>query len=93
MQPTQPNREAVAALAHQLWEKNGRPAGRDVEFWLQAERSVLSAAKPPPQAAVPAAAPANIAAPESASAAAKTSYPKAKRPNAKAAKGAAKPAK
>jgi Protein of unknown function (DUF2934) len=23
--------------AHELWEQHGRPAGRDEEFWLQAE--------------------------------------------------------
>lgn len=28
---------AVAHLAHQLWEEHGRPAGRDLEFWLTAE--------------------------------------------------------
>jgi hypothetical protein len=27
----------VSRRAYFLWESNGRPAGRDVEFWLQAE--------------------------------------------------------
>ena len=26
--------------ARELWEQNGRPVGRDVEFWLQAEREL-----------------------------------------------------
>ena len=30
--------EAVRARARELWEINGRPGGRDLEFWLQAER-------------------------------------------------------
>ncbi len=28
----------VRRRARELWEKNGRPSGRDEEFWLQAER-------------------------------------------------------
>jgi hypothetical protein len=28
----------VRARARELWEINGGPAGRDLEFWLQAER-------------------------------------------------------
>jgi Protein of unknown function (DUF2934) len=30
-------REAIKARAHDLWVQHGRPDGRDVEFWLQAE--------------------------------------------------------
>jgi DUF2934 family protein len=30
-------REGIRARAHELWEQNGRPSGRDLEFWLQAE--------------------------------------------------------
>ena len=33
-------RPRVKALAYELWEEAGRPAGRDVEFWLEAERQV-----------------------------------------------------
>lgn len=29
--------EAIAALAYTLWEKDGRPNGRDTEYWFQAE--------------------------------------------------------
>lgn len=33
-----PERQArIRARAHQLWEENGRPAGRDQEFWERAE--------------------------------------------------------
>jgi hypothetical protein len=28
----------VRARAKRIWEENGRPEGRDEEFWLQAER-------------------------------------------------------
>jgi Protein of unknown function (DUF2934) len=30
----------VRARAYELWEQAGRPAGRDLEFWLEAERQV-----------------------------------------------------
>jgi hypothetical protein len=33
----------VAHLACQLWDKAGRPAGRDLEFWLEAEKELLNA--------------------------------------------------
>jgi hypothetical protein len=46
-----PSRDVIAALAYQLWEKNGRPAGQDMKFWLQAEQSLLSSSKPQPLAA------------------------------------------
>ncbi len=31
-------REAIAELACQLWRAEGRPRGRDQEYWLRAER-------------------------------------------------------
>jgi len=31
------SKEQISARAHELWEQHGRPAGRDEEFWLQAE--------------------------------------------------------
>jgi hypothetical protein len=31
------SQEEIRARAHELWEQHGRPPGRDVEFWLQAE--------------------------------------------------------
>jgi hypothetical protein len=30
--------------AYELWERAGRPQGRDAEFWLRAEREVLDQA-------------------------------------------------
>jgi hypothetical protein len=33
-------RQATGARAHELWEQNGRPAGRDLEFWLKAESEI-----------------------------------------------------
>jgi hypothetical protein len=33
---------AVSARAYALWEQAGRPAERDLEFWLQAEKQVGS---------------------------------------------------
>ena len=32
--------EMVRTRARELWEINGRPTGRDLEFWLQAEREL-----------------------------------------------------
>jgi hypothetical protein len=31
------SKEEIRARAHEIWEQHGRPPGRDVEFWLQAE--------------------------------------------------------
>jgi hypothetical protein len=31
------SKEQISARARELWEQHGRPAGRDEEFWLQAE--------------------------------------------------------
>jgi hypothetical protein len=32
----------VAARAYRLWESAGRPAGRDLEYWLLAEQQVMA---------------------------------------------------
>ena len=37
-------RHETGTRARELWEQNGRPSGRDVEFWLQAESEVNEAA-------------------------------------------------
>jgi hypothetical protein len=34
--------EATRRRAYQLWQEARRPMGRDVEFWLRAERELLS---------------------------------------------------
>jgi hypothetical protein len=31
------NRSEVARRAYELWEADGRPSGRDMDYWLQAE--------------------------------------------------------
>ncbi len=36
------NHDEIAGLAKQLWECEGRPSGRDLEYWLRAERQLLS---------------------------------------------------
>jgi len=33
-------KEEIAARAHELWEQNGRPPDRDLEFWLRAETEI-----------------------------------------------------
>ena len=34
------SREQVALMAYEVWEKAGRPHGRDWEFWFEAERQL-----------------------------------------------------
>ena len=38
-----PNENRVRRRARQIWEENGRPNGRDEEFWFQAEREFREA--------------------------------------------------
>ena len=45
-QPQQTNHEEIGRLAYQIWEQRGRPNGCDMEFWLEAERQILSSNKP-----------------------------------------------
>jgi hypothetical protein len=35
-----PTDEQIRQRAHEIWEENHRPDGRDEEFWLQAEREL-----------------------------------------------------
>jgi Protein of unknown function (DUF2934) len=35
-----PTEEKIRKRAREIWEDNGRPIGRDEEFWLQAEREL-----------------------------------------------------
>jgi len=42
-QNTSTQHDEIASIAAGLWEQAGRPAGRDLEFWLNAERRVLAA--------------------------------------------------
>ena len=33
-------KEGVRARARELWDQHGRPPGRDLDFWLEAERQL-----------------------------------------------------
>lgn len=35
--------EAIAKLAYEYWETEGRPDGRDLDHWLRAERTLSGA--------------------------------------------------
>jgi hypothetical protein len=37
---TRRRKEQIRTRARELWEQNGRPEGRDLEFWLQAESEI-----------------------------------------------------
>ena len=36
----EPNSEEIEALAHYIWEQQGRPEGRALEHWLVAEAKI-----------------------------------------------------
>lgn len=38
--------EGVRERAYRIWESEGRPHGRDLDHWLQAERELAAAAEP-----------------------------------------------
>jgi hypothetical protein len=40
------NRERIARLAREIWLSEGGKTGRDLEYWLRAERQVLAAGQP-----------------------------------------------
>jgi Protein of unknown function (DUF2934) len=35
-------KQKIAERAYELWVQNGSPAGRDLDFWLQAENDIRS---------------------------------------------------
>lgn len=37
---------AIEALAYELWERAGKPEGRDLEFWALAEAEIAARAVP-----------------------------------------------
>ncbi len=39
-----PDEDHIRTCARKMWEENGRPSGRDQEFWLRAEREFKEAA-------------------------------------------------
>jgi hypothetical protein len=40
--PDAPDHEQIARLAYRIYFDAGCPAGRDLEFWLEAERQVMA---------------------------------------------------
>jgi hypothetical protein len=38
-----PEEDHIRIRAREIWEENGRPSGRDQEFWYQAEREFCEA--------------------------------------------------
>ena len=44
----EPTEEEIRTYAHQLWEKAGRPEGRDKEFWDLAEQELRNQDKASP---------------------------------------------
>ena len=41
-QKNPPTKDEIAFCAYLLWEKEGRPHGRDLVHWLQAEEQLLA---------------------------------------------------
>ena len=37
-----PTHDAIAKRAYEIYEESGYPPGRDVEFWLKAERELIT---------------------------------------------------
>lgn len=44
----EPNEDEIRPFAHQLWEKAGRPEGRDKEFWELAQQELRNQNKSSP---------------------------------------------
>jgi DUF2934 family protein len=40
-----PDEANIRKRAREIWKESGRPAGRDEEFWFQAEREIRDAEK------------------------------------------------
>jgi hypothetical protein len=45
--PLPPTTEQIAALAHAIWIDRGRPEGRDMDHWLEAERQLRGEVRKP----------------------------------------------
>ena len=39
---TEPSREEIEACAFCIWEHEGKPEGRELEHWLQAEKQLAA---------------------------------------------------
>lgn len=46
----QPSHEEISRRAQELWERYGRPTGRDEEIWLEAERALQTTPEAAPTA-------------------------------------------
>jgi hypothetical protein len=53
MSPPPLPHEEISRRARELWEKQGRPQGRDQDIWFEAERSLLREAQPSAQPTAP----------------------------------------
>jgi hypothetical protein len=49
-----PSHEAISHRARALWEQAGSPEGRDITYWLQAEKELLAQQGPETPSAPPA---------------------------------------
>jgi hypothetical protein len=45
---TQPTDKEIKNRAYEIWERNGRPEGREDEFWRQAEQELRNEDKSSP---------------------------------------------
>ena len=45
--------EQIRRRAHELWEQEGKPEGREMDFWLQAEREIAGEQVDTPQQLFP----------------------------------------
>ena len=45
--PVKPTSDEIARLACLIWEREGKPHGRDVEHWQQAETILMALIEPP----------------------------------------------
>ena len=48
-----PTHDEIAQCARELWTESGRPEERDDAIWLEAERRLISARRPPEATADP----------------------------------------
>lgn len=53
MNPTKPDENEIAQRAYKLWEAEGRPEGRDVAHWHQAEQDVSEPVTQPVEEVAP----------------------------------------
>jgi Protein of unknown function (DUF2934) len=47
---TQPTEKEIKTRAYEIWERNGKPEGKEDEFWQQAEQELRNEANFHPSA-------------------------------------------